>query len=158
MAILTGVREYLIVVLICVSMMTNNAEHLFLWLLAHLYVFFGKMSIHVFCAFLIVFLYWIVWAAYIFWILSLYWSYLLTSIFSHQIFSSILLVVFLFFFEVSCVMQKLLCLIRSHLFIFSFSFALGHRSKVFCCNLYQRVFCLWFLLWVLWFPALHLGV
>ena len=43
---------------------------------------------------------------------------------------------------------KLLSLIRSHLFIFSF--ALGSRSKKYCYDLCQSVFCLCFLLGVLW--------
>ena len=42
-------------------------------------------------------------------------------------------------------MQKLLRLIRSHLFIFVFvSFALGDSSKKYCYDLSQRVFCLFF--------------
>ena len=47
-----------------------------------------------------------------------------------QIFSPILRVVFCILSMVSFVVQKLLSLIRSHLFIFAFiSFALGDRSK-----------------------------
>ena len=42
-------------------------------------------------------------------------------------------------------MQKLLRLIRSHLFIFVCIFiTLGGGSKKYCCNLCQRVFCLCF--------------
>ena len=48
--VLTGVSWYLIVVLICISLMIIS-----LMPIGHLYVFFGKMSIHVFCPFLIFF-------------------------------------------------------------------------------------------------------
>ena len=48
-AVLTGVGWYVIVVAICVSLMINDAEHLFLCLLAIHYIFFGNMSVHVFC-------------------------------------------------------------------------------------------------------------
>ena len=47
-------------------------------------------------------------------------------------------------------MQKLISLIRNHLFIFAFvSFVLGDRSKKYCYDLSQRMFCLCSLLEVL---------
>ena len=47
MAIATGMKWYLTVVLICISLLTVDAEDLFLYI-GCLYIFFGKMSIQVF--------------------------------------------------------------------------------------------------------------
>ena len=59
---------------------------------------------------------------------------------------------------VSFAVQKLLILMRSHLFIFAFiSFALGGESKI-TATIYVRVFYLYFLLGVLRFLVLHLGL
>ena len=97
----------------------------------HLYVFFGKMSIQVLCIFLF--------GLFAFSTLNCYelFIYILDIkpllVISLQIFSPILLfspkmVVFILL-VVSFVMQKLLSLIRSHLFTSAFiSFALGDRS------------------------------
>ena len=45
--ILVSVKWYLNVVIICISLMTNNVEHLYMYLC----VFVGVMSIQIFCPF-----------------------------------------------------------------------------------------------------------
>ena len=114
MANLTSVGCHLIVAFICISLIISHFEHSFHVPISHLYVFFEEMSIQVFCPFFD----WVI----CFWVLScMSCLYILeinpllvasfTNIFSHSM--GYLFVLFM----VSFAVQKLLSLIRSHLFL-----------------------------------------
>ena len=124
-----------IVVLICISLMVNDVEHLFHVPIGHLHVLFGKMSI-LFRKMSVHFLLGLFVGFGGFFLMLSYMSdlYVLdinplsvvsfANIFSHSVGCLFVLSM------VSFALQKLLSLIRSHLFIFAFiSFALGDRSK-----------------------------
>ena len=93
-------------------------------LVSHLYVFFGKMFIQIFCPFFnwIFFFFgcWVVWVLCTFWILAPYQIYDLQIFFPHSLGCLFILLM------VSFAVQKPFSLMYSHLFIFAFVvFAFG---------------------------------
>ena len=137
------------VVLICISLMISDAEHLFMYLLTIWVSSLKKKSVQICCPAFdwIVFCYWVIWI-----FKNTFDIKSLSDIWLGNIFlpSYVLLFPIVIFLTV-----WVFCLIQSHLFIFAFSAsAFGIMSKKLLAAK-QGDFFLYFLLGLLWFQVFN---
>ena len=140
-AILTGMRCYLTVALIFFSLIFSDVEHLFMSLLS-IYLFSLEKYLFMPSAHFLI-------GVSVSLLFELYEQFVY---FGNEIFVDCIISKHipacrpsLHFFWIA--MQKLIRLVRSHLFIFAF-ISVGRLTRKLWCNLYQKIFCLCSLLGV----------